>query len=209
MASVDLKNGGAVALKDLKPGARAAITQADGERGPAGPAGPAGKDGATGAAGKDGAAGPAGKDGAPGKNAVTEVRTFLTPLEDVVPGFPLNVTQVPASPKNGSNDGDTPLLTFELDAGKYLIDGDAQFFHFVPGEDTEDFGVISLLVEGSTERGTSFTADIPNDGQNGAQTSASTYVVIPQDDTTLTVVGSIRGIRAGHAGAQVRVTQVG
>ena len=208
--SVDLKNGGAVALKDLKPGLRNAVTRTGGTDGKDGKDGKDGAVGATGPAGPTGAVGATGPAGAPGKDAVTNVQVFLTPLTDVVPGFPLNVVPVPFSPKNGTNDGDTTLLEFELDAGKYLIDGDAQFFHFVPGgPDTEDFGVISLLVEGSDERGTSFTADIPEDGNNGAQTSASTYVEIPEDDTTVTVVGSIRGSEDGHAGAQVRVTKVG
>lgn len=139
----------------------------------------------------------------------SETQTFLTDPSTIPVFGGLPVAEVPASPKNGSDDSETPLLTFELDKGTYVIDGTAQFFHFVPGDDSEDFGLVSLLVEGSDEQGTAFTPDIPNDGNNGAQTNATSVVTIPEDDTVLTVVGTIRGERAGQAGAQVVTTKVG
>lgn len=184
--SVDIKNGG-IKSKDLSS---AAVNQLKGATGPAGPAG---------------------ARGAAGSSGMAEVQTFLTELTDVGGGFELNVRPVDSSV--GGTDADSPLLTFELDEGSYLIDGTAQFFDFNGGGAVTEYGVFSLLVEGSEDRGTSFTADIPNDGQNGAQSNANTFLEIPEGGATLNVVGSIRNGAAGNggyfAGVQAIATKVG
>lgn len=176
-----------------------------------------GKDGAPGSKGDTGPAGSAGangSNGAKGDTGMAQVTTHITDPNSTLGG--LNVVPVPG--QTGARDTDTTLLTFTLNKGTYLINGTAQFFHFVStGTDGVDYGVISLLVSGRTDRGTAFTADIPGDGTNGAQTNANTYLTIPSDNTTLKVVGSIRPegngngphiSEPGQAGAQVIVTQV-
>ena len=205
---------GSLGLRHLNDYTRSQIAKsgASGTQGPAGPKGDTGATGAVGPKGEPGANGTngVGAKGDKGDSGQANVTTYVTAPSTTPAWAGLNVVDVPATAKTGGRgvDSQTPLLTFELDAGSYLIDGTAQFFHFVPGTDSEDFGVVSLLVDGSSDYGTAWTADIPNDGNNAAQTNANTYLTITEDDTILTVVGSIRGIRDGQAGAQVIVTQV-
>jgi hypothetical protein len=70
--SVDLKDGAAVGLADLKPGARTALSQ-PGPAGPRGPAGPAGSPGAPGAPGSNGTNGTNGVDAIKSVTAVTSL----------------------------------------------------------------------------------------------------------------------------------------
>jgi hypothetical protein len=213
--SVDVHDNG-LYMRDLSHGVQKRINASGpqglkgdtGAQGPQGATGAQGPQGATGAQGPQGATGAQGPQGEPGAPQFTSVQTFLT-APSTVPAFNnLPVVEVPASPKNGTNDSQTPLLTFTLDRGDYLIDGAAQFFHFVPGTDGEDFGVVSLLVGQGPKEGTAWTADIPSDGNNAAQTNASAYVHITADNTPVTVVGSIRGTLHGQAGAQVIATRI-
>lgn len=187
---------------------------ATGSRGPAGPkgdTGPAGAAGATGPAGPTGQAGAAGQQGPigpQGPSGQAVVTTYTTPASTIPAYNGAPVVDVPASPLNGTGDQQTTLLSFNLDAGKYLIDGTVQFFHFVPGDDGTDYGLASLHVAGSNQFGTVWTPDIPS-ANNAAQTNSSTYVTIPDDGTQLTLLGTVRGTRAAQAGAQVVVTKVG
>ena len=95
-----------------------------------------------------------------------------------------------------------------LNKGTYHLTATAQFFHFPAGGDAPDYGVVSTNLNGQPQPGTGFSSDIPNDGANAAQTTVATIVTIAADNTTLTLVGSIRGATAGQAGAQVLVMKV-
>ena len=114
---------------------------------------------------------------------------------------------VPASPALGQNDSRTPLVSVVLNRGTYHLTATAQFFHF-PAGSAVDYGVVSTNLNGQPQPGIGFTSDIPNDGNNGAQTTVTTILTIAADNTTLTLVGSIRGDTAGQAGAQVLVMKV-
>ena len=103
--------------------------------------------------------------------------------------------------------GTTPLVTLILDKGTWKISGQAQFFHIGPGTPTgTDLGVVSIsgLQSGYADN---YTADIPDGGQNPAQTGFVGTIKITANDTPVVVRGSITGGNAGQAGATVQATQ--
>lgn len=204
--SVDLAKD-SVGTSELKPGAvywTQLSEKLQGEikalAGKQGPQGEPGKDGTNGTNGAPGAKGDKGDTG------MVDVQKNLTGSNDAYNG--LTVVDVPPSPIGGTNDSETPLVSLNLDKGRYLIDATAQFFHFTSGEGGLDYGVISLKIGDNASEGHSWTPDIPQ-GANGAQTNAPVYVTINNDNTTVTVVGTIRGTVAGQAGAQIIATRVG
>lgn len=173
-----LKTGG-VQYGDLSDGAKSKL---QGKTGPAGPAGPVGPSG------------------------VIATSTAITAPNAAYGG--INVVNVPASPALGQNDSRTPLVSVVLNRGTYHLTATAQFFHFPAGAAADDYGVVSTNLNGQPQPGIGFTSDIPSDGANGAQTTVATIVTISADNTTMTLVGSIRGATAGQAGAQVLVMKV-
>jgi hypothetical protein len=173
-----LKTGG-VQYGDLSDGAKDKLK---GKTGPAGPVGPAGPSG------------------------VIATSTAITAPNAAYGG--LNVVAVPASPALGQNDSRTPLVSVVLNRGTYHLTATAQFFHFPAGAAAVDYGVVSTNVNGQPQPGTGWTSDIPNDGSNAGQTTVASIVTISADNTTVTLVGSIRGATAGQAGAQVLVMKV-
>jgi hypothetical protein len=175
----------------------------DGAQGPAGPAGPAGEKGDTGARGPK---------GDPGTSTTREVWTAVTP-ENL--GF-YNQNLAPVLANDGGVDGNIELVSIHLAEGSYDLDVMAQFFHPFGATPQVDFGVITMLVDGSPEGRTAWTSDIPDDvwifadkmTWNGAQATASQLVEIPAGGATVEIAGSIRGTSDGYAGAQVIATKV-
>ena len=100
------------------------------------------------------------------------------------------------------------MLTFTLDAGKYYMSATAQFFHLTAGPGV-DYGVFGTLLNGVIQPGNSVSSDIPDIIPNPAQTTAGGIFTIPANNTTLTVVGSIRGDNAGQAGVAVEILKIG
>jgi hypothetical protein len=104
-------------------------------------------------------------------------------------------------------DSDTSLVTIVLDRGTWQIDGTAQFWHLNgPAPVGTDLGVVTIpgLEDGF---GKAFTADIPDGGNNAAQTSFSGTIKIATNDTPVTITGSFSPGISGEAGVSVQATQ--
>ncbi|QIG45559.1 hypothetical protein G5V58_24945 [Nocardioides anomalus] len=105
------------------------------------------------------------------------------------------------------NAANTPLATIVLDKGTWKIDGIGQFWHIGPATVNDpDYGVLNVpSLQGGT--GTVWTADVPNGGQNAAQTSFSGTIKVTANDTPITITGSFTGGNTGQAGVYVEATQ--
>ncbi|MEJ7832084.1 MAG: hypothetical protein WKF79_04165 [Nocardioides sp.] len=141
----------------------------------------------------------------------TETSTVITAItpastNPAYAGAP--VVDVAASPRNGTADARIPLLSVQLDKGTYVVDATAQFLHLTGSAPDVGYGVLSLSLAGSGYAN-AVSADIPDNGNNPAQTSLTKVVTIGSDNTNLTVLGAIRGERSGQAGASVTITKVG
>lgn len=141
----------------------------------------------------------------------TETSTVITAITPVSgnPAFGgRNVVPVTASARNGSADVKVPLLVVQLDKGTYNVATTGQFWHLVGGADDVGYGVLSLSLPGANGYANAVSADIPDNGNNPAQTSSTNVVKIIADNTNVTVLGAIRGDRNGQAGASVVITKV-
>jgi hypothetical protein len=110
------------------------------------------------------------------------------------------VLAVPANTQTG-------LATLVLDKGTWQIDGVAQFWHMGAGvPNNPDYGVVTIpsLQDGF---GTNFTADVPDGGNNAAQTAFHGTIKILANDTPIVITGSFTGNNAGQAGVTVSATQ--
>jgi len=103
--------------------------------------------------------------------------------------------------------GQTPLVTLVLNKGTWKLDGVAQFFHLAgPAPAGADLGIVT--VPGlQTGFGTNFTADIPNGGNNAAQTDFGGTIKITANNTPVVITGAIAGGDTGQAGVSVTATQ--
>lgn len=106
----------------------------------------------------------------------------------------------------GSGDSETPVLSFDLAAGRYLVDVTAQFFGGDP--DDADYGVITLDQGGENVPGTAWTPDLMGDSDNAAQTSGAHVLTIPGGGATVSVRASVRGTEDALVGAQAIVTKL-
>ncbi len=105
---------------------------------------------------------------------------------------------------NGPN---TALVTLVLDKGTWQLSGVAQFWHIGPAPvAAPDYGVVTVpgLQDGF---GTNWTADVPDGGANGAQTSFHGTIKITANDTPIVITGSFTGGNTGQAGVSVQATQ--
>ncbi|MGH8910913.1 MAG: hypothetical protein ACRDVD_00245 [Acidimicrobiia bacterium] len=100
----------------------------------------------------------------------------------------------------------------ELSEGTYKVEGTTQFFDFTGDSDTAntEYGVVRLFLDG-TALGSSWTSDIPDDGNNAAQAYGALIVDVPAGGGTLEARVVIRGSEAavdvaGHAGGNLIVT---
>jgi hypothetical protein len=188
-----------------------------------GPAGPAGPKGDHGAKGDPGAQGP------PGQSLV---HYALTPPNPDFPGSPNVVPNVPnvlldsAAPLPAGTEAEQGVELFppvQLAEGSYLISSTAQFFDFTNNASaTAEYGVTTTWLctsaalsscEGTVPVATTWTPDIPDDANNGAQQSGSAVVDVPAGGRFLVSRSVVRGGDAGdllyQAGANVIVTRLG
>jgi hypothetical protein len=137
----------------------------------------------------------------------TPYKTAMTPPNTTNPsynGAPV-VNVAPAADAAAR----TTLTTIALEKGVWELSATAQFWHLGGATPTgADLGVLSFSVAGTNALPTFFTGDIPDGGENAAQTSGTVIVDLPAD-TTVVVQGAIRSDVAGQAGASVVATQVG
>ena len=184
----------------------------DGEGG-VGPQGPKGEKGDPGPKGEKGDKGDPGPQGPAGQSLVGYE---ITDIDHPIYG-PLNirVVDVPAVPHNsGQPSPDDPALVEEIvipEDGLYRIEGTAQFFDFgePEGDDIDDYGVARIFLNGEP-LGSTWTPDIPNDGNNAAQGYGAVVVEAEAgDEITLTaVVRSETGEGTYQAGANLIVTKI-
>ena len=103
--------------------------------------------------------------------------------------------------------GETPLAMLVLDRGTWKINGTAQFWHKNGPDPTgADYGVVTIpgLLDGF---GKAYTADVPDGGDNAAQTSFNGTIKITADNTPVVISGSFTSGNTGEAGASVTATQ--
>jgi hypothetical protein len=106
-----------------------------------------------------------------------------------------------------ADSGQTPLTMLVLDRGTWKINGTAQFWHINgPAPSGADYGVVTIpgLLDGF---GKAYTADVPDGGDNAAQTSFNGTIQITADDTPVIISGSFTNGNTGEAGASVTATQ--
>ena len=200
-----------VGRSELAPSATKAL---EGKAGAQGPAGVAGAQGPQGAQGSQGAPGSQGSQGIQGPQGVAGADAVLDTYDEVTEPNPdpnwhgAPVVLVTPSPVNGTADVPQDILTFHLDKGEYRLDLAAQFVHFVPGADGEDFGVVSVTADGEPLGGQMWTSDIPS-SNNVAQTYGWQHLEVGADGVDIAVQATVRGVRHAEAGAYVTVSKLG
>lgn len=99
----------------------------------------------------------------------------------------------------------TPVVTLVLDKGTWKLDGVGQFVHFT-GSPGNDFGVVTVpgLQSGFAEN---WTSDVPDAGNNLAQTSFGGTIKITANDTPVVISARLQGGANGQAGVSVTATQ--
>jgi hypothetical protein len=159
-----------------------------------------------------GATGPQGPAGAPGQSlAATRLtavnQTYSTPQNEV------RVVDVPALPLNSggpsTSEGAELFEPVKLDAGTYKVDGVAQFFDFTADGEGAEYGVARVFL-GDQVVGTLWTPDVPDDGNNGAQSNGTSVVQVPAGGATLSVRAAMRSSEAdgGQAGGNLVVSRI-
>lgn len=105
------------------------------------------------------------------------------------------------------NAANTPLVTMVLDKGTWKIDGIAHFWHKGPAPvSAPDYGTVNVpgLQAGFS---TATSADVPDGGNNFAQTSFAGTIRITANNTPIVITGSFTGGNTGQAGVYVEATQ--
>ena len=196
-----------------------------GDPGPQGPPGPKGEkgdpgpQGPKGEKGDPGPQGPKGEKGDPGPQGPAGQSLVGYEITDIDPTYGernIRVVNVPAVPQNsGQPSSDDPPLVDEIEIpedGLYRIEGTVQFFDFgtAEGDDIEDYGVARIFLNGEP-LGSTWTPNIPNDGNNAAQGYGAVVVEAKAGDviTVTAVVRSEQG--SGHqyqAGGNLIVTKI-
>lgn len=181
----DLKSG-TVGYNKLNDNAKRKL---QGQQGPAGP---------------QGAEGPAGP---PGQSLVANETTAPNATYNGV-----NVVDVPSAAATSggpsTTEGAELVDPIELEQGTYLVQSTVQFFDFQPSETNDvDYGVARLFLDG-TNVGTSWSPQVPDDGNNAAQAAGSIVVTVPAGGGTLTARAILRGGDDGQAGGNLIVTRI-
>lgn len=194
-----------------------------GPQGPQGVAGPTGETGPTGPAGEPGEQGPPGPPGEPGPTGPTGATGPTGPAGqtvvayDITPPNPeygnVQVVEVPSVPLSSWQPATTDVElvdAVDLQPGLYRVEGTVQFFDFKKNGGGEDFGVARIFLN-DVPLGSSWTADIPSDGNNAAQAYGAVIVEV-EEPATLTVRAVVRSsVTPGsifQAGANLIVTRV-
>ena len=151
-----------------------------------------------------------GPAGTPGQALVANV---ITPPNSAFAG--VNVVTVPGvSASSGAPDAGTGAQLVQpvfLPAGTYLVQATAQFFDFDGGTaESGDYGVTRLFLKGvAVPNSASWSSEVPDDGNNAAQTSGSIVVTVPAGGGALSAKAVIRGGDSGQAGASMIITRLG
>ena len=158
--------------------------------------GPAGPKGDPGAKGESGAKGDTGAQGPPGQSLV---HYTLTPPQSRLPrAAPMSsrtcrtflwTAMRRCPPELQSSRAWSYFPPVQLAEGSYLISSTAQFFDFTnPASATAEYGVTTTWLctsaalsscEGTVPVATTWTPDVPDDANNGAQQSGSAVVDVP------------------------------
>jgi hypothetical protein len=140
----------------------------------------------------------------------------LTPEIEGGPLDGLRVVEIPdlalssGGPNNTDAEGTALFPAVNLTEGTYVVEGTVQFFDFLAGDPTgTEYGVARLFV-GDQVAGTLWSPDVPDDGNNSAQTSASQVIAVPAGGATITVRGAMRTAEGdgGHAGGNLIVQKL-
>ena len=163
--------------------------------------------------GERGRRGPQGDVGPQGAAGQALVAQETTAPSTEFPGTA--VVDVPALPLNSggptSATGTELVDPVDLDEGTYKIEGTVQFFDFEGGPTAgTEYGVAKVFVNG-VNRGTLWTGDVPDDGNNAAQANGSSIVDVPAGGATLSVRAAVRTAESdgGQAGGNLIVTAIG
>src|SRR5690606_33182320 len=162
--------------------------------------------------------GPKGDKGDPGPQGPAGQSLVGYEITDIDPTYGalnIRVVDVPSVGQNDPRpDSDDPALVDEIvipEDGLYRIEGTVQFFDFgtAEGDDIEDYGVARIFLNGEP-LGSTWTPNIPNDGNNAAQGYGAVVVEAEAgDEITLTaVVRSETGEGTYQAGANLIVTKI-
>lgn len=136
---------------------------------------------------------------------------------DITPPNPeygnVQVVEVPSVPLSSWQPATTDVElvdAVDLQPGLYRVEGTVQFFDFKKNGGGEDFGVARIFLN-DVPLGSSWTADIPSDGNNAAQAYGAVIVEV-EEPATLTVRAVVRSsVTPGsifQAGANLIVTRV-
>src|SRR5690554_2718261 len=159
-----------------------------------------------------------GEQGPPGPPGEALVAHLITDENPSIGN--LRVVAIPAvgtssGRPDGPDDGVALVGEVELQPGLYRIEGTVQFFDFTGHSDENvEYGVARIFLDDGPI-GSSWTADIPDDGNNAAQAYGALVVEVEDAPTTLSVRAVIRtseptdehGI-AGHAGGNLIITRI-
>lgn len=164
----------------------------EGIRGPEGPEGPKGDNGEK------------GDPGEPGQSLIAHAVT--DPGDE--PPFPgVLAVAVPGGGSGAMPDRDDVIVEVTIpQPGTYKLEGVVQFFDFTSDDDTTEYGYAQTYV-GDEIVGSLWTADLPDDGNNGAMASGVQIIETTEPNTTVSVVGVVRGGDGGVAGGNLIVTQ--
>lgn len=166
--------------------------------------------------GPQGPPGPKGDKGDPGPQGPAGQSLVGYEITDINSGYNgVRVVDVEAVPQgSGQPNSDDPALVKAIEIpedGLYRIEGTVQFFDFgtAEGDDIEDYGVARIFLNGEP-LGSTWTPNIPNDGNNAAQGYGAVVVEAEAgDEITLTaVVRSETGEGTYQAGANLIVTKI-
>lgn len=172
------------------------------------------EDGVQGPPGEPGEQGEQGEQGPPGPPGEALVGYLITDENSSFGN--VRVVAVPAGTSSGPDnptDGVALVDPVELQPGLYRIEGTVQFFDFTRlSDENVEYGVARIFLD-DEPIGSSWTADIPDDGNNAAQAYGALVVEVDAP-TTLSLRAVIRtseptneGI-AGHAGGNLIITRI-
>ena len=154
----------------------------------------------------------------PARKGLPASRSCMTPPTPAHPNFPdanvREVTGVAATSGGPTPTTGTALLDpITLPEGQYLVSANvAVFFDFAQNQEEEAYGVTrtwmcTVPLTCDIVISTTWTPDIPDDGNNGAEESGSTVIDVPAGGVTLVARSEVRGGSGTYyGGANVIVT---
>jgi hypothetical protein len=160
--------------------------------------------------GQQGPAGPQGEQGPAGPAGQSLVANETTGPNATYGGVQVVDVDSVAATSGGpsTTEGSELVDPIELEQGTYLVQSTVQFFDFQPSATNDvDYGVARLFMDGTTV-GTSWSPQVPDDGNNAAQAAGSIVITVPAGGGTLTARAVLRGGDDGQAGGNLIVTRI-